>query len=539
MSFHTFFFFILLRNANCSFSALSLPTKSSKATQISGDTPPATLHKMSGNSAPASSQQSSGHEVQTPIDLSYSLSARTLSSNPLTIKLVSTRTRSEVKTRTTIHPETDSEVEMETSMEGEAPSESQGIIPACEELDTSMNANILKLLLQKHRPSCRLVIPSPGERCHRFDNFEPDQAIPSAVFSATVFRMEIPSKTTLKGHSLERAQEALRLSAELGYGASLLTDQNLKRCGFLSNKRSMNLIPTEDSKAGASNRIAVAADSIKGPGSCFNKKPKPSTPRTPGEGSSPLIRKFFIMAGNQIPEGAIAEWDKMSLSEAAKTTTWCQAQCFFHTLKRNEEMTVAARSDQKSSEKVNHVKTLLKVSDDEKKKLAYASKKLKASEAKPLKERDQLNTTVINIDAEKDALKASYTKKVQDFKKNLDSLNTTIALERSTREAAKREKFEVGYSRGVNDYIESTCDHFPSLDWTLLGDDAVKMVEEIKKKEADAAIGQEKIVQLEPEVEAQGAVDGTSLEVQMEDVEKADPAPDQDAPDSSPDNPAS
>ncbi|KAK1392141.1 hypothetical protein POM88_011197 [Heracleum sosnowskyi] len=236
---------------------------------------------------------------------------------------------SSVKTRTTIHPEPNSEVEVETSMEGETPSESQGIIPAYEELDTSMNANRLKLLLQKHRSSCRLVIPSPGERCHYFDNFEPDQAIPSAVFSATFFRMglsiplhpfihdiityydisplqmtpnayrmamcmyilydqqfekkmsarnrkgmsmivmtaqftepnstdfpvKIPSKTALKGHSLERAQEALRLSAELGDGASLLTDQNLKRCGFLSNERSTNLVPTEDSEAGASNRI--------------------------------------------------------------------------------------------------------------------------------------------------------------------------------------------------------------------------------------------------------------------------------------------
>ncbi|KAK1365185.1 hypothetical protein POM88_040746 [Heracleum sosnowskyi] len=234
-----------------------------------------------------------------------------------------------------------------------------------------MNANRVKLLLQKHRPKCRLVVPSPGERCHRFDNFELDQQIPCVVFSATFFRMglsiplhpfindiityydisplqmtpnayrmamcmyvlydqqfekkmstrelgffyqlkqtgknsgffylsawnvhdgqcikgnrkgmtdwlpqflycydcpiyrtefnrnpKIPSKTTLKGHSLERALEALKLSAELGDGASLLTDQNLKRCGFLPNKKSLNLVSTEDSEVETSSKIDMAS----------------------------------------------------------------------------------------------------------------------------------------------------------------------------------------------------------------------------------------------------------------------------------------
>ncbi|KAK1392038.1 hypothetical protein POM88_011094 [Heracleum sosnowskyi] len=374
----------------------------------------------------------------------------------------------------------------------------------------------------------------------------------------------------------------------------MLTYQNLRRCGFLPNERISNPNPAESSEAEASNKIdmasgvpsfvnksasyddlfgdeekdtvpieatpisrmksttasqdksttsskrklppEVATDSVKAPGSRLSKKSKPSTPGTPGEGSNSLFRKFFAMAGSQISEEVIAEWDKMSFSEAAKATTWCEAQSLFHTLKRNEEMVVAACGDQKLLEEVRQLKSLLKTSEDEKKKLADASKKLKASEAKLLKERDQLNTSIINLDAEKDALKASYTKKVGDFKKKLDSLNTTIALERSTREAAKREKFEAGYSRGVNDYIESTYDHFPSLDWTLLGDDAVKMVDELKKKEVEAAADHEKVVQSEPEGEAQGA-DGTSLEVQMEDLEKADPAPDQDVPDVFPDNP--
>ncbi|KAK1402683.1 hypothetical protein POM88_002288 [Heracleum sosnowskyi] len=307
---------------------------------------------------------------------------------------------------------------------------------------------------------------------------------------------QIPSKTALKGHSLERALEALKLSTELGDGASLLTDQNLRRCGFLPNKKSLNLVSTEDSEAETSNMasgvpsfvnksasyddlfgdegkdlvlidatpisrmkstlasqdksatsskrklpVPAAIDSAKGPGSRF-KKSKPSPPGTPSEGSNPLIRKFSAMVGNQIPEEVIAEWDKMSSYEAVKATTWCEAQSLFHILKQNEEMMVVARGDQKLSDEVKYLKSLLKTSEDEKKKLADASKKLKASEAKLLKEREQLNTSIVNLDTEKDALQASYTRKVGEFKKKLDSLNTTIALERSTREAAKREKFE-------------------------------------------------------------------------------------------------
>lgn len=62
---------------------------------------------------------------------------------------------------------------------------------ACENLDSSMNAARVKSLLRNCYTGCRLVIPEPGERCHRFDNFEMDQAEPAVVLSAQFFKVRL------------------------------------------------------------------------------------------------------------------------------------------------------------------------------------------------------------------------------------------------------------------------------------------------------------------------------------------------------------
>lgn len=194
---------------------------------------------MSSGSAAASSQHSSAQEVQPPIDLVDSDVSIANTPSPLPLqasRAISTRTRSKAKVlnpdraivafktspfshkskntklaliqptssgnsephyasdnESSSNPnlKADPEVEVETSVEDIESPESPCSIPACENLDTTMNANRLKILLQKCQPQCQLVIPSPGERCHRFDMLEPDQVIPSAVFSATFFRMGI------------------------------------------------------------------------------------------------------------------------------------------------------------------------------------------------------------------------------------------------------------------------------------------------------------------------------------------------------------
>lgn len=60
---------------------------------------------------------------------------------------------------------------------------------SCANTRTSMTAQKLENLLEACNPGCSLVVPQPEERCHDFSNFEPDQAIPCAVFSAQFFRL--------------------------------------------------------------------------------------------------------------------------------------------------------------------------------------------------------------------------------------------------------------------------------------------------------------------------------------------------------------
>lgn len=62
-------------------------------------------------------------------------------------------------------------------------------VPSCEDMDSSMNVDRLERLRELCNPGCNLVIPSGGERCHRFNNFEPDQSIPNAVLSASFFKL--------------------------------------------------------------------------------------------------------------------------------------------------------------------------------------------------------------------------------------------------------------------------------------------------------------------------------------------------------------
>lgn len=65
----------------------------------------------------------------------------------------------------------------------------QGVELDCDHLDSIMNPVKLTNLLQTCKPGCKLMIPAPGERCHHFDSFEPDQPIPQAVLFAQFFKL--------------------------------------------------------------------------------------------------------------------------------------------------------------------------------------------------------------------------------------------------------------------------------------------------------------------------------------------------------------
>lgn len=84
------------------------------------------------------------------------------------------------------------EEEIKVEMVGEVerkPHVPIGFVPACEDIDSTMNTDRLERLLEMCNLGCSLVIPSAGERCHKFDDFEPDQVIPDAVLSASYFKL--------------------------------------------------------------------------------------------------------------------------------------------------------------------------------------------------------------------------------------------------------------------------------------------------------------------------------------------------------------
>lgn len=175
------------------------------------------------------------------------------------------------------------------------------------------------------------------------------------------------------------------------------------------------------------------------------------------------MQSFFQMAANQIPEETVAWWDGMNLAAAAKATILANAESFFHYLKHGERIVEAARGDQKLAEK---------------KKFVDANKKLKSAGTKLLKERDQLANSVAGLVAEKEELVSSHAKQVHELELKMEAMK-------------RKAVYDAGYNVAINDYIRYTHLKFPDLDWSQLGEDAVKMVEDIKKKEkaAGAEVG--------------------------------------------------
>lgn len=62
----------------------------------------------------------------------------------------------------------------------------------CENMDTSMNSVKLANLQASYNPGCHLVVPSRGERYHRFDNFGPGKPSPVPYYPQPTLRSVFP-----------------------------------------------------------------------------------------------------------------------------------------------------------------------------------------------------------------------------------------------------------------------------------------------------------------------------------------------------------
>ena len=117
----------------------------------------------------------------------------TLTKPPFT---VSSRTRSKKSikspvTRPSVNCKLDKNLTLSSDTDDVIEIEPPVLPLSCEDVDSAMNPSKLSKLLEFCNPGCRLVIPQVGERCHRFDSFEPDQLEPEAVLSAAFFRVGV------------------------------------------------------------------------------------------------------------------------------------------------------------------------------------------------------------------------------------------------------------------------------------------------------------------------------------------------------------
>ena len=138
-------------------------------------------------------------------------------------------------------------------------------------------------------------------------------------------------------------------------------------------------------------------------------------------------------------------------------------------------------------EENSQLKNSLKLADKNKRVLQEEIKKLKTSATVLAKERETLDTLAINLDKEMDDLKAFHANQYHDLEVQKNALSASLATLKLSRKEMAKSKYEAGYAMGIQDYMSSTFEAFPNLDWTVLGPDAVNSIEEIKKKKIKAA----------------------------------------------------
>ena len=212
---------------------------------------------------------------------------------------------------------------------------------------------------------------------------------------------------------------------------------------------------------------SLPSESVQASGSHPSKKLRAPSPHG-SAGSSSRHQQFAAMLKNQVPDETLAQWDKVKMVEAAPAVTLANAQSLYFYLKFGEQIIEAARGDQRLIEEVRQLKMTLRSREEERKKVAETLRKIKTSEAKAVKERDQFSQAIATLDKEKEEEAIAANRKIQELELMIEQLQATIKGNKATLLDAKKAKYEAGYQNGVNDYMRSTMEMFPDLDWAKL-----------------------------------------------------------------------
>lgn len=201
---------------------------------------------------------------------------------------------------------------------------------------------------------------------------------------------------------------------------------------------------------------------------------------------------FLYSIKEMVPPDTLAKWDKVKLPEASPIMSISTIQSLFFNLKFNNEIVEAARGDFRAREEVSKLRDEVKSLREDKRKLLDSHKKLFANEAsiakrceKLLKDREKMDVVVLRLDKDKDEMNVEHGRVVEELKLKVEALQKAVDTYQATQEDGE-EIFNAGYAVGIKDYMVSTYDTFPDLQWSLLGPDVVVAIEQIKKERAAA-----------------------------------------------------
>lgn len=98
------------------------------------------------------------------------------------------------------------------------------------------------------------------------------------------------------------------------------------------------------------------------------------------------------------------------------------------------------------------------------------------------RERETLDSCIVQLDQEKEEMRASSAKEIKELSLEVITLQTTMNFYKLARDDREEVRYNAGYVVGIRAYMSSTYDVFPYLEWALLGQDAIDVVERIKKE---------------------------------------------------------
>lgn len=237
-------------------------------------------------------------------------------------------------------------------------------------------------------------------------------------------------------------------------------------------------VKTELSAAEKRRLSQVAGGSKSTPETRSSKKAKVSQQGTPAGD----VEQFFQMSGGQIPMEIITGWARQRSSDAAKSMLFSSGESFFHQLRLSNQLALATRGDMRLRDEIKQLKLDRQAMEEEKKKLLDAGKKLKVDLSELTREKDRLAKLVASQNTEKEERTVAHATTVKELTLQVDMLQASV---KKLKEALP-ERYNTGFSKGVNDYLKATWEVMPDLDWSLLGEDAVNQVEKFKAEATKA-----------------------------------------------------